>query len=79
MNGMPSQVKHGKLLQYADDTALICSGTSVDDVHKCLTEDLQSLCLWIKQSKMKLNIAKSSVMWFTPKVAANEPSSSVCW
>ena len=26
VNDMPSQIKHGKLLQYADDTALICSG-----------------------------------------------------
>jgi len=26
---------------------------------------------------MKLNIAKSSVMWFTPKVAANEPTPAV--
>jgi len=33
MNDMPSQVKHGKLLQYADDTALICLGTSTEEVH----------------------------------------------
>ena len=33
MNDMSSQVKHGDLLQYADDTALICSGTSTEEVH----------------------------------------------
>ena len=43
MNDMPSQFKHGKLLQYADDTALICSGASTEIVHQCLTEDLKSL------------------------------------
>ena len=33
---------------------------------------LQSLSAWITQSKMKLNIAKSSVMWFGPKVSATK-------
>ena len=35
MNEMPSQVSHGKLLQYADDTALICSGTDFAEIHRC--------------------------------------------
>jgi len=43
MNGMPSQVKHGKLLQYVDDTVLTCAGTSTEEVHRCLIKDLQSL------------------------------------
>jgi len=66
------QVCHGKLLQYADDTALICSGTDFGEAYKCLTEDLQSLSTRITQSKMKLNIAKPSVMWFGPKVSATK-------
>ena len=49
VNEMPSQVCHGKLLQYADDTALICLGTDFAKVHQCLTEDLQSLSVWITQ------------------------------
>ena len=61
-NEIPSQVSHRKLLQYAYDTALICSGTNFAEVHQCLTEDLQSLSAWITQSKMKVNIAKSTVM-----------------
>ena len=69
MNEMPSQVRHGRLLQYADDTALICSGADFAEVHHGLTEDLQSLSAWIARSKMKLNIAKSSVMWFKPKAS----------
>ena len=43
---------YGKLLQYVDDTAL---GTSTEEVHRSLTEDLQSLSSWITQSKIKLN------------------------
>lgn len=33
INEMPSQVSHGKLLQYADDTAMICLGTDFGEVH----------------------------------------------
>jgi len=77
-NDMPSQVKHGKLLQYADYTALICSGTSTEEVHRCLSADLQSLSSWITQSKIKLNITKSSVMWFTLKNFTTEAIPTVC-
>ena len=35
MNSMTSQVVHSTLLQYADDTALICFGPSLDVVHHC--------------------------------------------
>ena len=32
MNDLPSQVHNGKLLQYADDTALICTGEDYREV-----------------------------------------------
>jgi len=31
VNSLPSQITAGLLLQYADDTALMCSGTSPQD------------------------------------------------
>ena len=64
INEMSSQVIHGKLLQYADDTALICTGPSLEIVRECLSQDLSHLLSWIKQSKMRFNTKKSSVMWF---------------
>ena len=67
MNDMQSQVHNGKLLQYADDTTLICTGDDCCEVHNHLTTDLQYISNWITSSKMQLNIAKSSVMWFMPK------------
>ena len=48
VNEIPMQ---GTLLQYADDTTLICTGTSISEVHQCLTEDLRSLFSWIKEAK----------------------------
>ena len=62
---------HGKLLQYADDTVLICTGPSLEIVRECLSQDLSHLLSWIKQSKMRFNTKKSSVMWFQPRALSN--------
>ena len=67
------------LLQFADDTTLICSGNSFVDVASCMNDYLDHLCRWITQSKMQLNCSKSSVMWFSvkPICTAALPASSV--
>ena len=67
MNNMSSQIVHGRLLQYADDTALIYSGPTMDDDHKQLSVDLSKHSIWKQQSKMQLNTGKYSVMWFRPR------------
>ena len=59
---MPDQVQHGVLLQFADDTCLICCGKSYEETSVLLTEDLTLLSQWIVTSHMQVN--KSSVMWF---------------
>ena len=56
VNDMPSQIKHGWLLQYADDTALLCLGATPGDVHWLLSEDLLRLTYWISWSKIRLNM-----------------------
>ena len=61
---MPLQVRHGTLLQLADDTYLICSGDNYEHVKNMLCDDLSTLLRWIKSSKMKFNLSKSSVTWF---------------
>ena len=73
VNAMPSLVKYGRLLQFADDTTLICTGGNRDEVQWKLEHDLRLLLDWIHSSKMKLNITKSSLMWFKPK---RDPSTS---
>ena len=64
VNNMPLQVQHGSLLQYADDTCLICCGDSHHSVAHMISEDLESLSGWIVNSKMLINFTKSSIMWF---------------
>ena len=72
---MPSQVQHGCLLQFADDTCLICVGDSPDAVAEMLQGDLCVLSHWVALSKMKLNFKKSNVMWFGVKHLAASLSS----
>ena len=64
VNTMPLQVRHGMLLQFTDDTCLICCGDSFEHVQSMLCDDLTQLSRWITSSKMKFNMTKSSVMWF---------------
>ena len=45
VNGMPSQVQHGCLLQFADDTCLIRAGNSPGVVARLLLDDLSVIKL----------------------------------
>ena len=67
VNAIPPLVKYGRLLQFADDTTLICLGAAHDEVQCRLEYNLGLLFSWINSSKMKLNIAKPSLMWFKSK------------
>ena len=64
---MPSQVSNSCLLQFADDTCLVYSAKSPTVVVKLLQDDLDALSQWIVLSKMRLNLKKSSVLWFSIK------------
>ena len=64
VNDLPSQVTSGLLLQYADDTTLICCGPSKEDVASMMNHQLELIGQWTKANNMKLNHRKSSVMWF---------------
>ena len=64
MNSLPSQLTNGLLLQYADDTTIICSGVHSAAVQTIMCSQLSLIQHWVLQSKMKINFKKSSVMWF---------------
>ena len=50
VNDMPWQVKHGILVQFADDTCLICCGEDHTSVSQMLCEDLCLLHSWVVDS-----------------------------
>ena len=63
VNDLPSQVTGGLLLQYADDTTLICRGSSNSDVAVIMNHQLELISQWTLTNKMRLNHSKSSVVW----------------
>jgi len=69
------QVNHGLLLQFADDTCLICRGDTNECVSKMLSDDLSS---WISASWMQVNVRKSSVMWFRIRQSKARVSPPTC-
>ena len=52
MNALPDVVD-GVLLQYADDTTLICSGRNPANK---LNRQLQLISSWLEDNKMQLNV-----------------------
>jgi len=65
MNTLPDVVDDGVLLQYADDTTLICSGRNPVEAANKLNCQLQLISSWLEDNKMQLNVKKSNVMWFS--------------
>ena len=64
---MSLQIQNGTLLQFADDTCLICCGDNHTQGKDSLYSDLAFLAGWIAASKMQVNVGKSSVIWFSVK------------
>ena len=59
--------KNGPLLQFDDDTCLICYGDDHTQVKDFQSSDVDSLAKRIYTSKMQVNVEKSCVMWFSVK------------
>jgi len=62
MNSLPAQVDNGLLLQYADDTTIICAGAKPTAAKTTMCSQLLSIQQWILQSNLKINFKKSCVM-----------------
>ena len=74
VNNMPSQVK---FWETAPVCRLICSGVNQEITNQQLSQDLEQLGIWIRQSRMRLNADKSSVMWFRAQSLVNTPPPAV--
>ena len=73
INAMPSLVRHSRLLQFADDTTVICSGENYNVVRNNWNSNMERVQAWITSSRMRLTVTvqKSSVMWFSLKRASD--------
>ena len=64
MNSLPSTITVGVLLQYADDTTLICSRPNPAQVAAILNHQLKLINTLLVENQMQLNAGKSCGMWF---------------
>ena len=64
MNTLPSRISEALLLQYADDTTLVCSGPDPPAAASVMNRQLVLIHNWLVEHGMRLNVQKSHVMWF---------------
>ena len=60
MNDLPSVIEHGKIIMYADDTALMYSATNPRDIETCLNHDLDRVRKWLERNHLTLNTEKKT-------------------
>ena len=52
-------------IQFADDTNIFSSGSSLDDIFNVLNCELESISTWLRANKLVLNVSKSNYMIMT--------------
>ena len=66
VNDMPLSVKC-KLLLYADDSALLVSGSDPQEIADILSEELESCKKWLMDNKLSLHLGKTTSILFGSK------------
>ena len=51
-------LKHSKIMAYANDTAMYMSASSLNEIEKKLSEDLNSLKSWFHNNELVMNLKK---------------------
>lgn len=62
INDINTSVRHCKVNLFADDTLLNISSSNLTDAVQKINQDLESLSLWLRQNKLKLNVQKTKYM-----------------
>ena len=66
VNDVPSAVRC-KLLLYADDSALIVSGTNTEEIQNILSSELESIREWLIDNQLSLHLGKTESILFGSK------------
>ncbi len=65
VNDFPLHMTKTTLYLYADDMALVASGSSVSEIEMKLNHDLSTAKKWLEANKLSLNVLKTKVMLFS--------------
>ena len=59
---MPYVLRNAGIVIYADDTTILTSASSTEQVNKTLQYELTLISNWVTANKLKLNISKTKCM-----------------
>ena len=63
-NDLPVKLAHSRVIMYADDTVLYCSGAANKSLRKRFQEDLNQVQHWCSCNRLTLNVKKTKIMTF---------------
>ena len=68
VNDLNTAIKHCKVHHFADDTNLLHINDSIKKLNKAVNSDLRNLTKWLNATKISLNVSKTELMLFKPKM-----------
>ena len=71
MNSMPTVLLKCTPYLYADDTALVVSGDTEEEIVNSLTFDLNACSEWLTDHRLSLNVSKTKLMFFGTQARTN--------
>lgn len=75
INDLPCQLKHCRVLMYADDTVIYSSSKSLDEIEHCINLDANIIHDWMKENCLILNPKKGKTEFVV--FASRKPQASV--
>ena len=67
INDLNVAIKHSKVHHFADDTNLMCFGSSIRNINSKVNHDLKRLTSWLNANKICLNVSKTELVMFKSK------------
>ena len=64
INDLHKSIINSKTYHFADDTSIVCRGTSLKDLKLLLQNDLFGLVHWLRANKISLNAGKTEIIIF---------------
>ena len=68
INDMNKSVKNGKCFGFADDTTILVTHTTIEDLYINAYEDLENLLDWLNANKLSLNFTKTCYILFRSQI-----------
>ena len=64
INSLPDAMLNADVFLYADDTAIVCSGTDEQEIVTEMKRQLNCASVWLKDHRLSLNLGKTKGMFF---------------